>query len=110
MTLGSLMLFRSPEIKVSLGIIIPAVIATAAFFVFAVGLGIRAQMKKATTGKQGLVGEKGVAINALNPQGQVSVHGEIWKAVSSETLKKGEAVEVVGVEGLLLRVKKSSDS
>jgi len=110
MTLGSLMLFRSPEIKVSLGIIIPAVIATAAFFVFAVGLGIRAQMKKATTGKQGLVGEKGVAINALNPQGQVSVHGEIWKAVSSETLKKGEAVEVVSVEGLLLRVKKSSDS
>ncbi len=109
MTLGSLMLFRSAELKVSLGVIIPAVLATAAFFVVALGLGLRAQMKKATTGEKGIIGERGEVIKALSPEGQVSVHGEIWKAVSSEKIRKGEKVEVVGVEGLVLRVRKLSD-
>lgn len=109
MTLGSLMLFRSTELKVSLSVIIPAVLATAAFFVIAVGFGIRAQRKKATTGKKGIIGEIGVVVNPLKPEGQISVHGEIWKAVSSERLKKGEKVEVMGVEGLILRVRRVSD-
>jgi membrane-bound serine protease (ClpP class) len=109
MTLGSLMLFRSAELKVSLGVIIPAVLATAAFFVVALGLGLRAQMKKATTGEKGIIGERGEVIKSLSPEGQVSVHGEIWKAVSSEKIRKGEKVEVVGVEGLVLRVRKLSD-
>lgn len=106
MTLGSLMLFRTPEIRVSLSIIIPAVLATAAFFVFAIGMGLRAQMKKATTGKKGLVGEKGVVVKALTPEGQVSVHGEIWKAMSDERLKKGDKVVVTEVDGLSIHVKK----
>ncbi len=106
MVLGSLMLFRSPEIKVSLSVIIPAVIATAAFFIFAVGMALRIQAKKATTGKQGLIGEIGVTITPLNLEGQVSVHGEVWKAVSDEKIKKGEKVEVVKVEGLVVKVKR----
>ena len=110
MLLGSLMLFRSPELKVSLSIIIPAVLFTAAFFVFAVGMGLRAQRKKATTGRKGIVGEKGVALGPLHPEGQVSVHGEVWKAVSSEKIKKGEKVEVIEVEGLVLKVRRSPDS
>lgn len=109
MTLGSLMLFRSAELKVSLSVIIPAVLAIAAFFVIALGFGIRAQMKKATTGRKGIVGEIGEVVNALKPEGQVAVHGEIWKAVSSERLKKGEKVEVTGVKGLILRVRRVSD-
>jgi membrane-bound serine protease (ClpP class) len=108
MILGSLMLFRSPELKVSLSIIIPAVLFTAAFFVFAVGLGLRAQMKKASTGQKGIVGEKGVALGTLHPEGQVSVHGEVWKAVSSEKIKKGEKIEVIDVEGLVLKVRRIS--
>jgi membrane-bound serine protease (ClpP class) len=109
MLLGSLMLFRSPELKVSLSIIIPAVLFTAAFFVFAVGMGLRAQMKKATTGGKGIIGERGVALGMLNLEGQVSVHGEVWKAISTEQIKKGEKVEVVEVEGLVLKVRKVSD-
>ena len=108
MVLGSLMLFRSPALRVSLGVLIPAVLATAAFFVFAVGMGLRAQAKKATTGEKGIIGEKGVAIKALNPEGQVSVHGEIWKAISSEKIKKGEKIEVTGMDGLVLRVRRVS--
>jgi membrane-bound serine protease (ClpP class) len=105
MFLGSLMLFQSPAIKVSLSIIIPAVLVTAAFFIFAVGMALRVRAKKATTGKQGLVGENGITLSLLSPEGQVSVHGEVWKAVSTEKIRKGKRVEVVAVEGLVLKVR-----
>ncbi|HHS12155.1 MAG TPA: nodulation protein NfeD [bacterium] len=106
MTLGSLMLFRTPALRVSLAIIIPAVLVTAAFFIFAIGMALRARMSKATTGTQGIIGEKGEIIRACRPEGQVAVHGEIWKAVSEKPLKKGEKVEVVAVEGMVLKVKR----
>ena len=108
MTLGSLMLFRTPEIRVSLSIIIPAVLGTAAFFIFAMGMALRAQMRKATTGRKGLIGERGTVVRAIVPdgEGQVSVHGEIWKAVCPERLKKGDKVEVTEVDGLVIMVKK----
>ena len=105
MLLGSLMLFQSPAIKVSLGVIIPVILVTAAFFIFAVGMALRVRAKKATTGKQGLVGEKGITLSSLTPEGQVSVHGEVWKAVGTEKIQKGKKVEVVAVEGLIVKVR-----
>lgn len=105
MTLGSLMLFRTPALRVSLTVLIPAVLVTAAFFVFAIGMALRARMRKATTGSQGIIGEKGEVIRACRPEGQVSVHGEIWKAVSDKPVKKGEKIEVTAVEGMTLKVK-----
>ena len=49
MTIGSIMLIDSPLpfMKVSLSVIIPSVIFTALFFLFAVGVGLRAQKRRA---------------------------------------------------------------
>ena len=105
MFLGSVMLFNTPAMRVSIGLVLSAVLATAAFFVLALGLAYRAHQRKPTTGKRGLLGEFGEAISTIDPEGKVSVHGEIWKAVSSEKIKRGEKVEVIGVEGMTLRVK-----
>jgi membrane-bound serine protease (ClpP class) len=105
MFLGSVMLFRSPALRVSLGIIVTAVALTALFFLFAFGLAYRAHLRKPVTGRRGLLGEIGEALTPIDPGGKVSVHGEIWKAVSAEKIKKGEKVEVIGVEGLMLRVR-----
>lgn len=109
MLLGSLMLIESPApyMRVSLSIIIVVVAATALFFIFAVGMGLRAQRRKTTTGGKGMVGMKGVARTKLDPEGSVFVHGEIWKAVADETIKKGEKIKVVGVEDLTLKVTKA---
>jgi membrane-bound serine protease (ClpP class) len=108
--LGSIMLFRSSSslefVGISLGVIIPVVLCTAAFFIFAVGMGIRAQRKKPTTGIEGIVGEIGEAITKLNLEGQVRVHGEIWKAVSSEgAVPSGAKVKVERVDNLKLIVR-----
>jgi membrane-bound serine protease (ClpP class) len=102
MFFGSLMLIKSPApfLQISYTVIIPAVVATAAFFIFAVGAGIRAQFRKPTTGKEGLVGERGTATSDIDPTGQAFIHGEIWTVVGKERIDKGDVVEVVSVTGL----------
>jgi membrane-bound serine protease (ClpP class) len=106
--LGSLMLFESPlpYMRASLSIIIFVVIAMAAFFIFAVGFGLKAQRGKITTGKRGMEGEIGVARTPLKPEGFVFVHGEVWKAVADEPIEEGEKVVIQDVENLTLKVTK----
>jgi len=96
--LGSVMLIDTtlPALKISLGVIIPAVIATAAFALFAIGMGLRAQNRKVTTGSEGLIGEVGEVLTELNPTGEVLVSGEYWKAeaAGNQTIAVGEEVKV----------------
>jgi len=114
MLLGSLMLFDTvdPAMRVSLGIIITAVIVTALFFGFAIGMGIRAQSRRVTTGHEGLVGEAGEAHTTLDPTGTIAIHGEFWKAESAtgEPIEAGTRVEVIEVAGLQLLVRPSERS
>ncbi len=105
--LGSLMLINTPELPlgVSWKVIVPVVAATTGIFVFAISAGIRAQMRKPATGFEGLIGQVGVVRTPVDPDGQVFVRGEIWRAVSDGgRLGEGERVRIVGVDGLTLRV------
>lgn len=52
---------------------------------------------------------KAKVLKPLNPEGRVQVHGEIWKAVSFDALRKNEFAEVVGVDGLTLQVRRWQD-
>jgi membrane-bound serine protease (ClpP class) len=106
--LGSLMLFESPTeyMRVSLSVIIPAVLVSAGFFIFAVTKAIKARLKKPTTGMEGLVGEVGIASTTIAPEGKVSIHGEFWNAFSDQNIEKGEKVQVIGGTNLKLEVKK----
>jgi membrane-bound serine protease (ClpP class) len=106
--LGSLMLIESPAeyMRISLSVVIPAVFVSAAFFIFAVTMAVRARLSKPTTGSEGLTGEVGTAATPLAPEGKVSIHGEFWNAASDQPVEKGERVKVVEVLNLKLKVKK----
>jgi len=106
MSLGAIMLYRTPDIRVSTSVWIPAVIFFGLFAALIAILAYRAQKAKVSTGNKGLVGEKGEVVTPLKPEGQVAVHGEIWKAISEENLKKGEKVVVEDVEGIVIKVKR----
>jgi membrane-bound serine protease (ClpP class) len=54
-----------------------------------------------------MVGERGVVYTPLNPEGQVFVHGEYWQAVSDAPIAQGEAVVVLEVVDLKLRVRRA---
>jgi membrane-bound serine protease (ClpP class) len=107
--LGSIMLIK-PGIsfewaKISLGVIIPAVIITTLFFLTIVGIGIRAQKNKVSTGIEGLLGEIGKALTDINPTGNVLVQGEIWSAkTKGEGIAKGSEVRVLEVHGLTITI------
>lgn len=104
--LGSLMLFDTGRtgVRVEIGLIIPASLITAAFFVFVVGMGLRAQRRKVTTGKEGMVGEIGTVMVDLNPHGKVQIHGEWWDAECAFEVKTGAHVRVTAVQGMILKV------
>jgi membrane-bound serine protease (ClpP class) len=106
--LGSLMLIETPTeyMRISLSVIIPAVLVSAAFFTFAVTKAVKARLQKPTTGMEGLIGEAGVAATEIAPEGKISIHGEFWNAVSDQRIGAGERVQVTEVTSLKLRVKK----
>jgi membrane-bound serine protease (ClpP class) len=111
--LGSVMLIESPipGLKISWSVILPGVLATVLFFLVAIGLAVRAQRRKPTTGYEGMIGESGIVIEELSPSGTVKVHGEIWKArVEGDSLSPGAEVVVKGVDRMTLIVEPSSSS
>ncbi len=108
--LGSLILFNTPLYAVSRGLIISVALVTASFFAFAIQKALQAQRQQPTTGQEGLIGATAVARSDLNPKGMVWVSGELWRAVAEDgTVAKGEKVQVVGREGLQLRVRRLGD-
>jgi membrane-bound serine protease (ClpP class) len=109
--LGSLMLIDSDSglevVTISWQIIALIVVLTLLFFLFAIGLGIKAQRLKPTTGPEGIVNETGKAITSLNPNGSVKVHGEIWDAESiGGDIEINSNIVVTGISNLKLKVKK----
>jgi len=110
MLLGSLMLFESPGpfMKLSLALILPAVVMTALFFTIVLGLVYKAYKRKPVTGSEGLVGLEGIASTDITKDsGVVSLHGEIWSAYSDETISKNEKIIVESLSGLKVKVKRS---
>jgi membrane-bound serine protease (ClpP class) len=110
LVLGSLILLggNTGVARISLVVIGTVAGATAVFFAFVVGAAWRAQRLKATTGSEGLVGERGTAVTAVAPHGKISVHGEYWEAESGEAIDAGASVIVERVDGMTLRVRKAS--
>ena len=110
MILGAMMLVDSslPELRVNVWKLVPVILAFAAFVVALVRLVVQAQRRRAQTGAEGLAGKPGAAETDLDPEGWVIVQGERWRARAGDRVSRGETVEVLAVEGLLLRVRKGA--
>jgi len=104
LTIGSIMLFE--DVGVSLKLMMPTIVLVGGFFVVVASLAFRAYRTKPKGGSEGLLGEIGLAKERIDPEGLVFVHGEYWRAESKERIEPGEKVEVEGIDGLVLKVKK----
>ena len=106
--LGALMLFdrADPAFRLSLSIIIPATVVTALFFIAIVGAGLRAQLLPVRAGRETMLGKVTPALARIDATGgKVFIEGEYWNAVSETVVEKDQPVEVVGFDGLTLKVK-----
>jgi membrane-bound serine protease (ClpP class) len=109
MVIGSIMLINAPipELRPSLKFIIPVAVGLSLIFIFLIVITVKAHLKKVHTGKEGLLGETGVAQTELIPEGKVFVHGELWNAEATENIPKGTKVKVVEVmDNLKIKVNK----
>ena len=108
MTLGSMLLFDSPEpyLRVSWSVIAVTAVTVAGFFVLAVTKALRAHHQRPTTGREGLIGKEGLADSGIAPEGKVFVRGEYWDAWSEDPITAGDKVVVEAVEGMRLKVKR----
>jgi membrane-bound serine protease (ClpP class) len=106
--LGALMLFdRSDDaFKLSLAYIIPATVLTAAFFIYIVGAGLRTQFQPVQSGRETMLGKTANAISRIDAGGgKMFIEGEYWNVVSETPIESGQPAEVIGIEGLTLKVK-----
>jgi len=106
--IGSLMLFNraDPLFRLSLSYIIPATLVTAAFFVFVIGKGLRAQLMPVKAGAETMIGKTVATLTPIDSHGgRIFIEGEYWNAVSDRPIEKGEVVEIAAVQGLTLKVK-----
>jgi membrane-bound serine protease (ClpP class) len=102
--IGSLMLFEGSRVSLSLQVLLGTVGAAGGFFVMVAALVFKAQASRARTGESGLIGETGTVKAALNPEGKVFVHGELWMARADPPIAAGARVRVKAVNGLVLDV------
>ena len=89
------------EVTIAVTLIIVALIVGFIFYI-----GVKAQFRRVKTGKEALIGAKGVAISDLKPNGEIRVIGEFWEATAKDgDIATGQTVEVVGMDGMFLVVK-----
>lgn len=106
--IGALLLFEpaGDTYKVSL----PAVLAIAATLTLTMAVVafkiVQVRRAPVVTGTSELMGQVGVVRQALDPEGLVFVHGELWRAqTEGDPLPPGTTVQVNGIEdGLVLEV------
>jgi len=106
------MLFNraDPLFRLSLSYIIPATLITAAFFVFVIGKGLRAQRLPVKVGAETLIGKTVATLTPIDSHGgRIFVEGEYWNAVSDAPIEKGQAAQIAAVQGLTVKLKSKGD-
>ena len=105
---GSHFLFEAPagqlEMRVSFPLIIGSALASATLTFFVVGAAIKARQQPPATGAEQLLASEGTVIDWSGDSGNIRVHGEVWAARASATLKPGDMVRVASRDGLTLIV------
>jgi membrane-bound serine protease (ClpP class) len=112
LVLGGLMLVESPAgfIGVSLNVLVPFALATAVITIVLVASIVRTHRRRILTGDEAQIGSVGVADVDFQPTtggyaGSVLIHGERWQATSAEPVAVGTSLEVLGRDGLTLRIR-----
>ena len=106
LALGSFMLFDTPEpaLRISLQVLLPAVLVASGFFIIVILLAVKAQMRKHYSGTEAMIEGQGEAQTAIDGEGKVFFQGEYWTAESDQFIPAGAKVRIKKVEGLKLIV------
>jgi membrane-bound serine protease (ClpP class) len=104
---GAFLLFDNDQegLRISLPLVVGMALLLGTGFVFLISRTHAVRRQPVATGASALIGRRGEAREALDPQGLVFVHGELWTAISDGApIAAGEDVVVERLDGLTLHV------
>jgi membrane-bound serine protease (ClpP class) len=114
--LGSLLLYSPPgapsptlpEVSVGLPALLAAAGVGVAFSLLVIRTALRMAGRRSIVGSQKLNGATGVVRSALDPDGTVTVAGQVWSAhAHAGRLDTGQPIRVLGRTGLVLDVERA---
>jgi membrane-bound serine protease (ClpP class) len=105
---GTLRLYQ--HVHMSPLAVVAGVLGTALFMLAGMPAMVRARFSTPTIGRESIVGESGVALGAIEPEGTVEVRGAPWRARTNRAtpIAAGADIRVVAIDGLLLEVEPES--
>ena len=108
---GSFYVDGSGQIDPRWYLVLPSVLAALFFFMLAMPTVQRARFSTRTIGRDGLIGESGIAVGGFDPDGVVEVKGARWRATAHREagLTAGSEILVSGVDGMFLEVEPAAD-
>lgn len=101
---GSIILMDEESMSISLPLILVTAFCSAAFFLWLIRRLYTVSRQKVLTGSEKMIGSIGEAMEDFAGEGRIWIHGESWRASVPSKIKKGQKVQVVEQEGLLLHV------
>jgi len=78
--------------------------ASAAFLFFVIGMAVRNRRRPVVSGREYLIGATAEALEDFEAEGWARVQGETWRVRSNAPVRRGERLQVKGIEGLVLTV------
>ncbi len=105
--LGSFMLIDTesvPGLEISRTLILSFTLVSSVFIFSVLGMAVKARRRRVVTGSEEMIGAIGKTMEPFSTEGNIVIHGEIWRAKSDQPLQKDQVVQVISREGLLLKV------
>jgi len=101
---GALTLYHGQA--VSLWVVVLMGLLLLLFMVNGMPAMVRTRFSTPTIGRQSLIGQMGVAMSGVAPEGTVRINGAPWRARTNRAtpIPAGDTVRVVAIDGLLLEV------
>jgi membrane-bound serine protease (ClpP class) len=104
---GGLLLFDRdvPGLGIPLSLIFGVALAAAAGVMLAGSMALRARRAPVVSGREEMIGALGEVTLAADGQAWARIHGENWQVGADGPLQPGQRVRVLGLTGLILKVK-----
>jgi membrane-bound serine protease (ClpP class) len=93
-----------PEFQVDWAIAAGIAVASLAIVLVVGRAAFRSRNVRVVAGREQMIGAIGEVLDWKGNRGHVFVHGERWRSRSVEKMAPGQAVEVIGIDGLTLDV------
>jgi membrane-bound serine protease (ClpP class) len=93
-----------PQFRISWPVLAGVAVASLGMTVLIARLALTSRRREVVSGREELIGSQGTVIDWNEGRGHVFVHSERWRATGVDFLRAGEAVRVIALDGLTLRV------